>query len=87
MLTNCISSKNFEKNCSIYSARTPIEIFMGSDTDNIIHELFKTLLQNFQEAGETLNKKGSEFIDESFGLLYYFFQKIDMKRQFIHRVS
>ena len=64
MLNNCISSKNFEEICSIYSASTPIEIFMGSDTDDIIDELFKTFLEKFQEARETPSNSESEFTHE-----------------------
>ena len=64
MLNNCISSKNFEEICSIYSASTPIEIFMGSDTDDIIDKLFKTFLEKFQEARETPSNSGSEFTHE-----------------------
>ena len=48
MLNNCISSKKFEETCFIYSASIPIEIVMVSDTNNIIDELFRTLLERFQ---------------------------------------
>ena len=80
MLNNYISSKNFEETCSIYSASNNIENFMGSDADDIIGKLFDTILQRFQEARETSNERGSEFIHESVGLLYYYFHKTDMKR-------
>ena len=80
MLNNCTSSKKFEETCPIYSANVPVEILMGSDTDDIIEELFETILQRFEEARETSNKKRSEFIYESVELLYYYFHKIDMKR-------
>ena len=80
MLNNCISSKNFEEICSIYSASNNIDIFMGSDTDDIIDKFFDTILQRFQEARETSNERGSEFIHESVGLLYYYFHKTNMKR-------
>ena len=40
MLNKCISVKKFEETHSIYSPSNNIEIFMGSDTDNIIDELF-----------------------------------------------
>ena len=79
MLNNCISSKYFEETHSIYSASVPVEIFMGSDIDDIIDELFTTILERFQEARETSNDRGSEFIHESVELLYYYFHKIDMK--------
>ena len=81
MLNNCISFKNFEETCSIYSLSDNIEIFMGIDTDDIIDKLFDTILQRFQEARETSNERGSEFIHENVDLLYYYFYKIDMKRE------
>ena len=80
MLNNCISSKDFQKTRSIYSVSNPVKIFMGSDTENIIDKLFNAILQRFQEAGETSKERGSEFIHESVGLLYYYFHKTDMKR-------
>ena len=53
---------------------------MGSDTEDVIDTLFNTILQRFQQAQETSNDKGSEFIPESVELLYYNFQKIDIRR-------
>ena len=80
MLNNCISSKDFEEIRFIYSPSNNLEILMGSETDDIINELFESLLQRFPEVRETSNNKGSEFIHESVGLLYYCFHKIDLKR-------
>ena len=51
---------------------------MGSDTEDVIDTLFNTILQRFQQAQETSNDKGSEFIPENVELLYSF-QKIDIK--------
>ena len=65
---------------TIYSASEPVEIFMGSDTEDVIDTLFNTILQRFQQAQETSNDKGSEFIPESVELLYYYFQKINIRR-------
>ena len=44
MLNRCISSKNFEETWFVYSASDNIEIFMGSDTDEVIDILFDTML-------------------------------------------
>ena len=55
-------------------------MFMGSDTEDVIDTLFNIILQRFQQAQETSNDKGSEFILESVGLLYYYFQKINIRR-------
>ena len=53
---------------------------MGGDTKDVIYKLFNTLLQRFQNAQETSNERGSEFISDSVELLYYHFQRIDTRR-------
>ena len=77
---NFISIKDFEDTRTIYSAGRPVEMFMGSDTENIIDTLFNTIVNRIQEAMETSNKRGSGFTHESVGLLYYYFQRIDIRR-------
>ena len=52
---------------------------MGSDTEEVIDKLFNTLLQRLQRAQETSNERGSEFIPNGVELLYYHFQRIDIK--------
>ena len=52
---------------------------MGSDTNNVIDRIFDTTLQRFQKAIKT-STTGSEFTHESVALLYYYFQKIDIRR-------
>ena len=56
MQNNCISVKNFEDTCYIYSASKPVEIFMGSDIENVIDTLFDTILEIIQQAIETSQK-------------------------------
>ena len=73
MLNNCVSSKRFEETRLIYSPSNNVKILMGSETDDIIDELFESLLQRFQEARETLNNRGRELIHENVGLLHYHF--------------
>ena len=70
----------------MYSASKPVEIFMGSDTNETIDRRFDTLLQRFQQAIETSNERGSGFTHESVALFYYYFQKIGIQRA-IHKVS
>ena len=79
-LNNCISVKNFEDTCTIYSKSDPAEIFMGSYTNDVIDRLFDTTLERFKQAIVTSNKRGSEFTHESVALMYYYFQKIDIRR-------
>ena len=64
----------------MYSTSDNIEIFMGTDTDEVIDRFFNTILQRFQQAIKTSSEKGSEFIFENVDLLYYYFHKIDMQR-------
>ena len=55
---NFISVKDFEDTCTIYSTSKPVEIFMGSETKNIIDTLFDTILNKIQPAMETSNERG-----------------------------
>ena len=87
MQNNCISSRDLEETRTIYSASKPVEVFMGTDTDGAMNRLFDTLLQRFQQAIETSNDRGSEFTHGSVGLLYYYFQKIDIRRAESHMKS
>ena len=77
---NFISVKDFEDTRTIFSKSEPVEIFMGSDTENIIDTLFNTVLNRFQQAMDTTNEGDSGFTHDSVGLLYYYFQRIDIRR-------
>ena len=48
---------------------------IGSDTNEVINELFKSFLQRYQE-GLQEKMKGSEFEFDGVNLLYYDFDKI-----------
>ena len=52
---------------------------MGSETDEIIKEFFKSILQRYQEGLVEL-MRGSEFIFDSVGALYYDLDKISLGR-------
>ena len=54
-----------------------VEIMMGSETDEIIKELFKSILQRYQEGLEE-STRGSEFIFDSVDVLYYDLNKISL---------
>ena len=70
MQNNFISNKNSEDTRTIYSASKPVEIYMGSDTENAIDTIFNTILGRIQQATETWNERGSRFSHESVALLY-----------------
>ena len=79
MQINCISTKHFKDTHTIYTKGEPVEIFMGSNRNDVIDRLFDTTLKRFQKAIKT-SIKGSEFNHESVGSLYYHFQIIDIRR-------
>ena len=57
MQNSCIFTKSFEENCTIYTKSEPLEMFMGSDTKNVIDKPLNTLLQRFQRTQETSNER------------------------------
>ena len=87
MQNSCVSTKSFEEFHTIHSKSELIEIFMGSNTEDVIDKLFSAVLQRFQRAQETSNDKGSQFIPDSIELLYYHFQRIYIRRAESYIVS
>ena len=59
--------------------RVITEIMIGTETDDIIDEIFEPLLQKYQEGlEESMRRK--EFILDSVDLLYYNLQKLSLNR-------
>ena len=56
-----------------------MEIMIGSDTSGVIKELFKSVLQGYQEKLET-KMSGSEFVFDGVNALYYDLNKISLNR-------
>ena len=73
-----ISSTDSDEICKMHAKSDNIEIMMGSETEEIIKELFKSLLQKYQEQLEE-SMRGSEFIFDSVDLLYYQLHKTRLK--------
>ena len=63
----------------MHTKRDNEEIMVGSDTNDVIKELFKSFLQRYQE-GLQEKMKGSEFEFDGVNLLYYDFNKISLNR-------
>ena len=62
MAINFISSKEgCDETLTMHPKSNNIEIMMGSETDEIIKELFKSLFERYQEGLEE-SMRGSEFI-------------------------
>ena len=63
----------------MHSRSENIQILMGSETNDIIKELFKSFLQKYQEGLEK-KMKATDFVFESVDLLYYGLHKTTLKR-------
>ena len=63
-----------------------IEIMTNSERDEIMNELFRSLLQNYQEGLEE-SMRGSLFILDSVDLLRYHLQKTSLKRSGSYKES
>ena len=63
----------------MYTRSGNIEIMFGDDNDDIIEQLFESLLQKYEE--NLQNKmRGSEFEFDGFNFLYYDFNKTSINR-------
>ena len=67
MQTNFISSKDSNETHTSHMKSDNTEIMMGSETNDIIDELFESLEQKYQE-GLKESMRGSEFIFDSVDL-------------------
>ena len=56
-----------------------VEIMMGSGTDEITEDLFKSLLKRYQEGLEE-SIRGSEFIFDGVNAMYYDLNKVSLSR-------
>ena len=80
MKINFVSSKDDSDKTHIMSNWSDkIEIMTGSETDDIIDELFKSFLQRYQKGLEE-SMIGSDFVLDSVDLLSYHLHKISLKR-------
>ena len=77
---NFISLKPGSDETLVMHTRSDNEEFMnGSDTDEIIEELFESLLQRYQENLQE-KMRGSDFAFNGINFLYYDFNKISISR-------
>ena len=71
MSINFIASNDSNETRNLRTKSNNIEIMMGNETDGIIEELCESLLQKYPEGLEESMRRGSNFIFDSFDLLYY----------------
>ena len=77
---NFISSRPGSDETRVMHTRSVNEEFTnGSDTDEIIKELFKSLLQRYQENLQE-KMRSSDFVFDGVNFLYYDFNKISISR-------
>ena len=69
MAINFISSKDSKETRTMHSKSNNVEIMMGSKTDEVIEEFFKSFLQKYQE-GLQESMRESEFIFVSVDSFY-----------------
>ena len=79
MAIHFISSKDSNETRTMDTKSNSVEIMMGSETDEIIEELFESLLQSYQTNLEE-SMRGSEFVYDSAYALYYNFNKVSLSR-------
>ena len=78
MRVNVISSEDTGETRTIYVWSDNVSIMRGSDTDDIIRELFKSFLRNYQEELKII--KGSDFVFESVELMDYKLHRVRLRR-------
>ena len=78
MRVNFISSKDTGEIRTIYEWSDNVSIMRGSDTDNIIRQLFRSFLRNYQEGLKII--KGSSFVFENVELMDYKPHRVRLSR-------
>ena len=76
---NFISSINFVESRDMCSKSDNFEIIMGANTNEIIRNLFNSLLRRYQ-GGLKESMGGSEFVFDYVESLNHIFHKVDLKR-------
>ena len=79
MAINFISSKDSDETRTMHAEGNNVEIMIGSNTNEIIKDLFKSFLQKYQERLEE-SMRGSEFVYDSVNVLYYNLNKVSLSR-------
>ena len=79
MKINFISSKFSNETRDMYSKSDNFEIMVGVDTNEIIKNLFNSILQRYQK-GLQESMRGSDFVFDYVESLDYIFHKVNLKR-------
>ena len=76
---NFNSSKDSDETRTMSTKSNNIEVMIGSETNKIIKELFKSILQRYQEGLEE-SMRESEFMFDSVDPSYYDLNKVSLSR-------
>ena len=79
MAINFISSKDSDETRTMNIKSNNVEIMIGSETNEIIEELFESFLQKYQKGLEK-SMGGIEFVYDSVDILYYNLNKVSLSR-------
>ena len=79
MKINFISSLGADEYREMYTKSDNVEIMSGTETSDVINELFKSFFRKYQEELQT-KMRGSNFTFERVNLLYYHLHKISLNR-------
>ena len=78
MRVDFISSKNTRETHTIYVWSDNVSIIWGSDTDDIIRKLFRSLLHNYQEELKIISERKFNF--ESVELMDYKLHRVSLRK-------
>ena len=78
MRDNFVSFKDTGETHTIYLWSDNVSIMRGSDTDDIIRDIFRSFLLNYQEELKII--KGSDFVFESVELMDYKLHRVRLRR-------
>ena len=79
MTINFFSSKDSKETRTMYSESDNINVMLGSETDEIIEEIFDYFLQRHQKNLEE-SVRGNEFVFDGVDSLYYKLHKKSLNR-------
>ena len=76
---NSISSKDSDETRTMHARSNNVEIMVGSETNEIIKDLFEYFLQKYQERLEE-SRRGNGFTYDSVDVLCYNLNKVSLSR-------
>ena len=79
MAINYISSKDSDETQTMHTKSNNVKIMLGSETNEIIENVFVSFLQKYQEELEE-SMRGSEFVYDSVDVLYHNLNKVSLSR-------